>query len=161
MPESTTAPETVNHTALDLPAASAAEDDRCGICAEERVDCGNCDGSGEDMDFGTDEGCEHCGGRGEKIPEHCCNCGGGEYDCHCCSTCGGYAGTCSCPIPVERADGTTAYLVDGVLQPHPPRPDDEEIDDDPMPPMEEPPDGYYDQDDDGIDDNFAEGGLPA
>lgn len=82
----------------------------CETCADGWEDCGNCDGSGEDMYGGTDEGCDRCGGRGEIIPDHCCACGGSPY-CQCCPKCGSpNAGHCACPITVQRADGTTREL---------------------------------------------------
>jgi hypothetical protein len=81
----------------------------CSVCAEEREDCHACDGSGED-EYGERGECIECGGAGERIPAHCCQCGGGEYDCQCCRRCGGYAGTCGCPIPVQLHDGSTLTL---------------------------------------------------
>jgi hypothetical protein len=80
----------------------------CELC-EQPEDCSTCDGSGQDMYTGTDDGCFECGGTGQVIPEHCCDCGGSPY-CQCCTACGNYAGTCGCPVTVTLADGTTKTL---------------------------------------------------
>lgn len=72
----------------------------CDTCQEGEQDCG-CDG---------DPDCSTCGGTGYCIPDHCCACGGSPY-CTCCSKCGSpNAGTCSCTITIQRADGTTTTL---------------------------------------------------
>lgn len=77
------------------------EDCPSGVCNDSQ-ECGACDGSGDDMEGVSDDGCYHCGGAGQKVPEHCCACGGSPY-CQCCPTCGGgYVGDCKCPIPTER-----------------------------------------------------------
>lgn len=60
-----------------------------------------------DTDPEDDDHCPYCGGTGERIPDHCCDCGGGEYDCTCCGKCGGTVEICACPITVQLADGTT------------------------------------------------------
>jgi hypothetical protein len=79
----------------------------CEMC-EQYEDCSACDGSGEDL-YGYSEGCFECGGTGQVIPEHCCDCGGSPY-CQCCSTCGDYAGTCKCKVTVTLLDGTVKTL---------------------------------------------------
>lgn len=104
--------ECLEHSPTPSAAATAADEpmDACEICTDGWEDCGNCDGSGDDMDAGTDEGCYRCGGRGRIIPDHCCACGGSPY-CTCCSKCGApNAGYCGCTITVQRADGTTRTL---------------------------------------------------
>ncbi|MBY8888038.1 hypothetical protein K7472_24820 [Streptomyces sp. PTM05] len=92
-----------------MPESPHEEDDfACEMC-ERYEDCAACDGSGEDMYAGTDDGCYECGGTGQTIPDHCCDCGGSPY-CQCCTQCGNYAGTCGCPVTHTRLDGTTTTL---------------------------------------------------
>ncbi|GAA2108043.1 hypothetical protein [Streptomyces synnematoformans] len=88
-------------------------DDVCpsGLC-DEQQECTACDGSGADMEGGSDGGCWHCHGAGQVAPEHCYACGGSPY-CQCCRTCGLYAGTCSCPQPVTLSSGRVLTLTGG------------------------------------------------
>ncbi|WP_367134478.1 MULTISPECIES: hypothetical protein [Streptomyces] len=103
-------------------------DDICDICAV-LVDCA-CDGD--------DPGCWTCGGQGEYIPDHCCACGGSPY-CQCCPTCRAECiGSCTCPVTVTLADGTTKTLPPADEEEHE-EPDFR--DDEPAP---EPPEDYYD-----------------
>lgn len=82
-------------------------DFECDICADGEEECTSCDGNGED-DGGYD--CGTCYGSGYAIPDHCCDCGGSPY-CQCCRSCGSpNAGTCNCPITVQRSDGTTRTI---------------------------------------------------
>lgn len=101
------------HDPDNTPATTPATDDRemepCDVCRTEWDDCGSCDGSGED-DYAGDGCCRDCGGTGGCVPNHCCRCGGNEYNCVCCSSCGGDAGRCSCPIPVQTADGSVRVI---------------------------------------------------
>ncbi|WP_424891814.1 hypothetical protein [Streptomyces sp. XH2] len=117
---------------------TVSEDDACqsGLCAESE-DCTACDGSGEDPDgYGK---CWTCDGEGMITPEHCCACGGSPY-CNCCRACGAECiGSCTCPVTVTLADGTTKTLPPADEEDHE-EPDFR--DDEPDP---EPPDGYYDR----------------
>jgi hypothetical protein len=97
------------HDPQNTPPQTPDADDEieCETCRDGWEDCGNCDGSGDDMDAGTAEGCYRCGGSGEVIPSHCCACGGSPY-CNCCSKCGASCvAKCRCPITVQMADGST------------------------------------------------------
>ncbi|WP_037605822.1 hypothetical protein [Streptacidiphilus rugosus] len=89
------------HVPVPIPDVDEGQDDadgcRSGVCYD-REDCG-C--------YGEDDYCTFCGGSGERVPDHCCDCGGGVYDCTCCGQCGGSVETCSCPLTVQRADGST------------------------------------------------------
>ena len=83
------------------------EEPECNVCVHGQQECGNCDGSGDD---GSSWGCLTCGGSGEVVPDHCCACGGSPY-CNCCRTCGAECiGDCTCPVTVQRADGSTLTL---------------------------------------------------
>jgi hypothetical protein len=76
--------------------------DECYICTGAPEECG-CEAE--------DEYCSSCGGSGWRIPVHCCNCGGGEYDCICCQRCGEQnIGRCPCTISVPLQDGGTIEL---------------------------------------------------
>lgn len=81
------------------PANTPAPADRapCEVCQDDEQECG-C--------YGEDEDCGRCGGSGYAVPDHCCGCGGSPY-CVQCSKCGKCGGDCTCPLTVERADGTT------------------------------------------------------
>lgn len=76
----------------------------CDVCASEREEC-DC------WEWDDEEGCSRCGGTGWYIPLHCCECGGGEYDCICCPRCGAQnIGKCPCTLTVATADGGTLEL---------------------------------------------------
>lgn len=86
----------------DLEDQDETETVRCLICADGPQEC-PCYG-----EHGRE--CMACGGTGEAIPEHCCDCEGSPY-CVRCHICGDpCAGNCSCPIPVTRADGSVATI---------------------------------------------------
>jgi len=76
-----------------------------------RDECWVCTGPEEECGCYEDEDCPSCGGTGWRIPDHCCTCGGGEYDCICCPRCGAQnIGRCPCTLTVQRSDGSTCEL---------------------------------------------------
>ncbi|MFG2245521.1 hypothetical protein [Spirillospora sp. NPDC048823] len=80
----------------------SAQTDPCVVCADGPQEC-SC--------YGEDPECMLCGGSGEAVPEHCCDCEVVGPYCVACHRCGAScAGNCSCPITIERADGTHVTL---------------------------------------------------
>ncbi len=80
----------------------------CPVCADGPQECDGCYGDGCD---GGGYECVRCGGSGEAIPEHCCDCRVVGPYCARCHQCGAEcAGNCGCPIPVTRADGTVVTI---------------------------------------------------
>jgi hypothetical protein len=72
-----------------------AEPEPCEICEYDRDEC-NC------WEWGDEANCPDCHGTGQRIPIHCCDCGGMPY-CHCKDT-----GTE--PITVQLHDGTAKVI---------------------------------------------------
>lgn len=90
-------PQCPIHGTEPAPVMDERELEPCDICRDGWEEC-YCD---------DDADCYHCGGSGERIPDHCCACGGSPY-CNCCTRCGASCvGACTCPIPVQISDGTT------------------------------------------------------
>jgi len=82
--------------------------DPCPVCADGPVECSSCYGDGVN---GGGYECTRCGGSGQAIPDHCCDCRTVGPYCMRCHKCGAEcAGNCRCPITVTRADGTVATL---------------------------------------------------
>lgn len=80
-------------------------DKKCPVCADGPEECG-CYG-----ELGAE--CMQCGGSGEAVPEHCCDCEVVGPYCVRCHKCGAEcvaANNCNCTYTVERADGTVMTI---------------------------------------------------